>query len=55
LKVIDANGQPVAWCHGRANERNAEIAKTLTLDNARRIAANIAKLPTLLGKEAGRR
>ena len=29
------------------DQRDAEIAKSLTLDEARRIASNIAKLPTL--------
>jgi hypothetical protein len=33
-----------------ADPRDAAIAKVLTLDEARRIAANIAKLQTLLGK-----
>jgi hypothetical protein len=47
---VDANGQSLANVYGHADERAAEIAKGLTLDEARRIAANIAKLPSLLGK-----
>ena len=37
---------------GAVSERNAGIAKALTLDEARRIASNIAKLPALLGKKS---
>jgi len=33
-----------------ADQRDAEMAKALTLDEARRIASSIATLPTLLGK-----
>jgi hypothetical protein len=46
---VDANGQSLAYVYGHADERNARIAKSLTLDEARRIASNIAKLPALLG------
>jgi hypothetical protein len=53
FKVVDANNQSIASVYGRASEREAEIAKTLTLDEARRIAANIAKLPSLLAKRDG--
>jgi hypothetical protein len=34
----------------RENPNDAHMAKMLTEDEARRIASNIAKLPTLLGK-----
>jgi hypothetical protein len=50
FKIVDANGQALAYVYGLDNARNAAIAKALTRDEARRIASNIAKLPTLLGK-----
>ena len=46
-KVVDSNGQSLAYVDGHADERDAAIAKSLTLDEARRIASNIAKLPDL--------
>ena len=45
FKVIDTNRQSVAYFYGHADQRDAQIANGLTLDEARRIAANIAKLP----------
>jgi hypothetical protein len=48
--VIDANGQSLAYVYGNADSHAAGIANALTLDEARRTASNIAKLPTLLGK-----
>jgi hypothetical protein len=47
LKVCDANGQSLAYVYSRENPNDAKV---LTEDEARRIASNIAKLPTLLAK-----
>ena len=50
LKVIDANGQSLAYVNSREAEDAAQIAKVLTEDEARRIASGIAKLPSLIGQ-----
>ena len=47
---MDSHGQALAYVYSHGDMRDAEIAKSLTLDEARRIAANIAKLPVLLGQ-----
>jgi hypothetical protein len=49
--VRDANSQALDYVYSRANEADALQAKVLTDDEARRIAANIAKLPALLKRE----
>jgi hypothetical protein len=46
--VRDANDQALAYVYSRANEAEAMQAKVLTDDEARRVAANIARLPVLL-------
>jgi len=50
VKAAVLNGQTLAYVYGHTDPRDAQIANGLTLDEARRIASNIAKLPTLLGK-----
>jgi hypothetical protein len=46
--VRDATGQIVSWVYARASTAEAMQANVLTLDEARRIATNIARLPELL-------
>jgi hypothetical protein len=48
--VRDASGQALAHVYARATMAEAMQAKTLTQDEARRIAANIARLPELLAR-----
>jgi hypothetical protein len=47
--VCDANGQSLAYVYSRETH-DAHMVKVLTADEARRIASNIAKLPTLFAK-----
>jgi hypothetical protein len=50
FEVVDANKQALAYVYDYANPRDAGVANALTLDEARRIAANIAKLPSLVSR-----
>jgi hypothetical protein len=49
LKVVNAQGQSLAYVYSRKYPTDASTAGVLTEDEARRIASNIAKLPVLLG------
>ena len=50
-RVKDANGQSLAYVYGRETRADADTANVLTMDEARRIARNIAKLPNYLAAE----
>jgi hypothetical protein len=47
FKIVDANGQALAYVYAG----DTPAAKLLAPDEARRIAANIAKLPRLLARK----
>jgi len=47
-KVLDANGQSLAYVYVREKKVDADIAAALTMDEGRRMASNIAKLANLL-------
>ena len=40
FKIVDANGQSLAYVYGHADVRDAQVANALTLDEARRIATS---------------
>jgi hypothetical protein len=42
--VKDATGQALAYVYTRETKSDADIARVLTFDEARRVASNIAKL-----------
>lgn len=49
--VKDATDEALAYVYACETKADADIAKVLTMDEARRVASNIAKLPTLLPRK----
>jgi hypothetical protein len=50
FKIVDANGQAIAYVYGHADPRDAGIAKALTLDEARRIAGTSPSCQSCLAR-----
>jgi hypothetical protein len=48
--VVDASGQSLAYFYARENDHDANTAGVLTMDEARRMASNFARLPVLLSR-----
>jgi hypothetical protein len=49
-RVLDATGQLLAYVYSRDDPQSARVARVLERDEARRIAAGIARLPELLSR-----
>jgi hypothetical protein len=49
--VKDANEQALAYVYGRESKADADTAKVLTMEEARRIASNVARLPQLVKRD----
>lgn len=49
--VTDATGQALAYTYGEPDPARRITSGKLSPDEARRVAANIAKLPALIGRK----